>query len=71
VLGGGIGANNGEPYTLATGILTAFTLTYDNSYGQPLAVAYATILLAMFFVLAAAATALQGGRAGWIPGRGA
>jgi tungstate transport system permease protein len=72
VAGGGIGnANNNEPYTLATGTLSSFNQSYDTYRGEPLAVAYATILLGLFLLLAAGATALQRSRGGWIAGSAA
>jgi len=51
--------------TLATATLTSWNAGGSDAH----AVAYGTVLLAMFLVLAAALTVVQEGRAGWIPGR--
>ena len=51
--------------TLATAALTSWNAGSSDAH----AVAYGTVLLGMFLVLAAALTVVQEGRAGWIPGR--
>ncbi len=59
-----IGSSLGSA-TLATATLTSWNAGSSDAH----AVAYGTVLLAMFLVLAAALTVVQEGRAGWIPGR--
>lgn len=51
--------------TLATAALSNWTA----SPGDPRAVAYGTVLLGLFLVLAAALTTLQHRRVAWVPGR--
>ncbi len=70
----GDGSYRPEPASLALGAVTAYGSDqggFGGSGGKQVAVAYATVLFGLFFVIAATLTALQHGRGTIVAGRGA